>query len=659
MNSRSKLDIKRYRNRTMKLIRQSFNKRVQQACRREFTTIIPTYHFQDSLPKLPIPSLEDTHKNFQYFSKPMFNSVDYEQLEKRSKEFFSSPQVREAQEAIISQDKSEYSSFISKPWYDMYLRDRRPLIINSNPHITFNDISFSEHPGISKQTKTAAEFILASLSFYLDLKNEKLEPDVFHTKAGTDKSKLYQYSSAFTPKKLAFYTSYLFGGYPLDMSQYDNLFASTRIPKQEKDTLVKSSNPKHIVVQHGSKFYSLQVLDENENIISKSSLMNQLEEILSSGEDSHKPSLGAFTTQDRDIWAANREKLIALDEKNKNSLGAIDSALFGLCLDSSSPDTYEKVSSTMLHGKGKNRWMDKSFQLIVTKNGKVSVNFEHSWGDGVAVLRYFNAVYQGLKNGGDGFEPSNQKSITISSLEQLEFNLNDDLLSCVRKAESEVTKFIDSLETATLESDLFSRSFSKEVGLGADGLLQMCFQLGWYKSVGGGDVLGATYESASTAAFKHGRTETIRSATSEALNFVKGFEDSSVSSSEKKLLLTKAVKNHGRITKNALMGKGMDRHLFALRTQAAESGLNGVAKEFFESEEMNTMNHWILSTSTLSSEALFTGGFGPVNDDCYGIAYGLDKNAFRCSATSYKKGSQGLIDSIEHAAKEMKDVLKQ
>ena len=40
------------------------------------------------------------------------------------------------------------------------------------------------------------------------------------------------------------------------------------------------------------------------------------------------------------------------------------------------------------------RWFDKSITLIVTGAGKASVNFEHAWGDGVAVLRYFNEVFQ-------------------------------------------------------------------------------------------------------------------------------------------------------------------------------------------------------------------------------------------------------------------------
>ena len=46
----------------------------------------------------------------------------------------------------------------------------------------------------------------------------------------------------------------------------------------------------------------------------------------------------------------------------------------------------------MLHGDGKNRWFDKSFTLIFLPDGRMALNFEHSWGDGVAVLRYCNEV---------------------------------------------------------------------------------------------------------------------------------------------------------------------------------------------------------------------------------------------------------------------------
>ena len=38
------------------------------------------------------------------------------------------------------------------------------------------------------------------------------------------------------------------------------------------------------------------------------------------------------------------------------------------------------------------RWFDKSFSLIIAADGNAAINFEHSWGDGVAVMRFFNEV---------------------------------------------------------------------------------------------------------------------------------------------------------------------------------------------------------------------------------------------------------------------------
>uniref|UniRef100_A0A8C4QL18 Choline/carnitine acyltransferase domain-containing protein n=1 Tax=Eptatretus burgeri TaxID=7764 RepID=A0A8C4QL18_EPTBU len=48
----------------------------------------------------------------------------------------------------------------------------------------------------------------------------------------------------------------------------------------------------------------------------------------------------------------------------------------------------------MLHGRGGDRWFDKSLSVIVANDGNAAVNFEHSWGDGVAVLRFMNEVFK-------------------------------------------------------------------------------------------------------------------------------------------------------------------------------------------------------------------------------------------------------------------------
>ena len=68
-----------------------------------------------------------------------------------------------------------------------------------------------------------------------------------------------------------------------------------------------------------------------------------------------------------------------------------------------------------------------------------------------------------------------------------------------------------------------------------------------------------------------------------------------------------AVDGHSKITRDALMGKGMDRHLFALNYLAAAEGK---APALFSCAALERLRHIILSTSTLNSEALASGGFG-------------------------------------------------
>lgn len=89
-----------------------------------------------------------------------------------------------------------------------------------------------------------------------------------------------------------------------------------------------------------------------------------------------------------------------VDTNNAKSLELVDSALFCVSVDDhSSFDESNPIPivQNMLHGDAKglrNRWFDKSLSLIVGKDGTTGINFEHSWGDGVAVLRYFNETFE-------------------------------------------------------------------------------------------------------------------------------------------------------------------------------------------------------------------------------------------------------------------------
>ena len=88
-----------------------------------------------------------------------------------------------------------------------------------------------------------------------------------------------------------------------------------------------------------------------------------------------------------------------------------------------------------------------------------------------------------------------------------------DCDSQIQSAAHTFDELVESLGFSTAATDLVTASVAKELRVSGDALMQMAIQLGHY-SVHGSMV--PTYESANHAAFKHGRTECIRSATSEA-----------------------------------------------------------------------------------------------------------------------------------------------
>lgn len=74
----------------------------------------------------------------------------------------------------------------------------------------------------------------------------------------------------------------------------------------------------------------------------------------------------------------------------------------------------------------------------------------------------------------------------------------------------------------------------------------------------------ATYETASTRRFHHGRTETCRSCSKESLDWTKSMTDKNATNEMKIELLKKAVEAHKSFMLEAVKGRGCDRHLFGL-----------------------------------------------------------------------------------------------
>ncbi|MPC13783.1 Carnitine O-palmitoyltransferase 2, mitochondrial [Portunus trituberculatus] len=580
---------------------------------------IPTMHFQKSLLRLPIPALDKTCERYLRSQKVILSSEEYQRTEKFVTQFREGvgPTLQFQLKDIDKANK--HTSYISGPWFDMYLSDRVPVVLNYNPFLGFHP---EERPGLSDPVIRVTNTLVSSLRFMRTLRENVLEPVVYHLNPAKSDTLMFRRIARWTPSAISSYAAYAqkASAFPLDMSQFGSMFNSTRIPKLGKDILRADPKARHVLIMKNGHFYVFDVFDKDGNILSPEHIHACVSYIYNDQIPPAKRSIAIFTTENRDTWAKCREELV--EAGNEATLDVLDTAAFNIVFDETVlGDDHEKMYHTFLHGDGNNRWFDKSFSLICTADGQLALNFEHSWGDGVAVVNYHTEVAKDIAK-----RPS----------------VNSDS----RPAPIDASQLVRRL-----------------------GMLSLCEVLrfkdcrGWYHYGGAAYYFqngesAATYESCSTSAFKHGRTETIRPATLETLAFCKAIAQAQPPNhSELKNLLNECSKMHGSLTKEAAMGQGFDRHLFALRKLAEASG--SPMPDIFTDPAYAKINHIIISTSTLPSEEISFGGFAPVVSDGFGVGYIIRDDELGCTVSTYPPHCDGadFLECANKAYQIIKDVL--
>ncbi|XP_028398287.1 carnitine O-palmitoyltransferase 2, mitochondrial-like [Dendronephthya gigantea] len=614
-------------------------------------SIVPTYHFQPSLPRLPIPKLEDSCRRYLDAQKVILSPEEYENT-KRLVENFKQNEGPELQKELIFKDKqNKHTSYISEPWTDMYLKDRRSVMLNHNPFMTFKQDSNTDN---NHQLVRATNFIISSMKFKNSLDEEILDPEIFHLNPKKSDTDWFKRVIRFVPSSLSWYGAYLVKAFPLDMSQYTRMFASTRIPQSGRDKLITYADSRHILVIHNGNYYTLDVIDEAGTIRPASEILKNLQAIvLDETGDSQYP-VAVLTSEDRDSWTSTRQELETL-MSNTEPLKMIDSALFVLCLDQDEPETPGEVTKVFLHGDGKNRWFDKSIQLIVCRNGLSGVHFEHAWGDGVAVLRYFNEIHKdSIDNPACSSSQLASLDLSASTFRKLEFTLPSGFESKIKAAKENFDERVNSLDMETLQLSTFGREYLKRKKISPDAVMQLAFQMGYYRQHG---KFVGTYESCSTAAFKHGRTETVRPASLATVACSQAFETTHKAGvDEMNNLIQKVSDYHNQLIKEAAMGQGFDRHFFGLRHLAESSGK---VPKIFQDPSYTRLNHIILSTSTLSSPSVLMGGFAPVVPDGLGIGYSISDHELGCNVLSYGLPTDvgGFLKCVESSLEDLYEVM--
>ncbi|XP_038592104.1 choline O-acetyltransferase-like isoform X2 [Micropterus salmoides] len=552
------------------------------------------------LPKVPVPPLKQTLDTYLKCVQHLVKEEQFKKTKAIVEKFGAPGGVGEVLQKKLLERRDKTTNWVYDYWLeDMYLNNRLALPVNSSPVMVFPKQTFRDH---KDALRFAGRLIRGVLDYKALIDARALPVD-------------------FARGQLA--------GTPLCMEQYYRLFTSYRYPGLKTDTLkvqmnVASSAPEHIIVACKNQFFVLDVV-ANSKQLNETEILSQLEKIWKMAENAEErfPPFGILTSDGRTEWAQARDALTK-DQTNKDSLALIESCLCVVCLDEPSglgpSDTNRAL--LMLHGGGRekngaNRWYDKSMQFVVGMDGICGVVCEHSAFEGIVLVQCSEYVMKYITG-------SPSKMARASSIRELPpprrllWKCNSHMQGLLAASGDRLQRLVNNLDMDVFNFKVYGKEFIKNQKMSPDAFIQVALQLAFYKC---GGRLVSTYESASIRRFQDGRVDNIRSATPEALAFVKSMTDerATFTDSEKIKRLRDAINAQTNYTIAAITGMAIDNHLLGLLRMAQE--LNMEKPEIFCDVTYLTSNQFILSTSQVPTTVEMFCCYGPVVPNGYGACY--------------------------------------
>ncbi|KAB0800227.1 hypothetical protein PPYR_05967 [Photinus pyralis] len=620
------------------------------------------------LPKLPIPSLEQTLTKYEKTLQPILDESKQERLKKLIENFGSPAGIGPRLQLHLIDKSEKLDNWAYKYWLnDMYLGNRAALPVNSNPGYLLPPRKFTT---ILDVARFAARIVDAALAHKAILDRRALP---------------IERATSREP------------GQPLCMSQYYNLLGTTRLPGRNVDSQYiplppkeGENPPEHVVVICRNQFYCIPVQAADRGRLNEDELCAQLLNILDDAPClASAPPVGLLTGWKRHKWWEARE-ILQKDDRNRRNLELIDKSLLIICLDEPLPTSFNvrnhrggeghtaggrdetNLFLQILHGGGStynssNRWFDKTLQFIISGDGVCGVCNEHSLSEGVVVVQLIEKCLKHIESLPNNTEVPTAFTSHLPPPERLEWVLEQEDHKRIEEAAVELDNLIKDLDYQVYRYEGYGKDFIKSCHISPDVFIQLALQLAYYKLNG---KLTATYESASTRRFRMGRVDCIRSATPEALNWVTSMTQPKegddlgnkkvtfqlASDSDVSELWNAAVKEQTKEMIDNILGQGIDIHLLGLREAAKDTAPTAMSQlpELFTDETYRLANSFLLSTSQVATSTDSIVGYGPVEPNGYGASYNPKPKSivFGISAfwssqtTSTSRFTQALEESL-------------
>lgn len=707
---------------------------------------VGTFTYEQSLPKLPLPKLKTTLEEFERSLQPLYcsdgycNRAEAEQLREFAKgvDEFSKSEVAEKLQSKLREFDAENDCYLDNIHLDINnntFRDGQDDLLPRNPFLVLAD---DAQPEISQADRSAV-LVCSALRFVSALRHGALPPDV-NARSGR----------------------------PLSMRAYKNLFGTTRCPvfaagevenfdlekpysesdldeiwqtSDEEDETELSSPPpsvdqstagspppgadgdvftrhgitlksypksKHILVISKGQYYTLDVLDSDDDLIyNVSSMASVFNFIL---EDSIEPytfkkstALGSLTSYSFRNWKYARKRL---QKKYPNELRMIDSALFVLVLDQSfsndsASDTVPATTSedckrlfygtSVIDERGHqvgsciSRWYDK-LQLIVTADSKAAVIWDSFTCDGSVVLRFTSETYTESVlrlardvNAGDprfSLWPSvresnkpgsaNSASTEIdpkSTVKKIVWDFSHILNTHIHLSETKLADLISKHDIFHV-SIPFGRRSAQRLGINPDSMVQVALQVAHY-ALYGRMVYGL--EPISTRGYKNSRSCFINIQSKELLDLCQEFISNSLDEAGKLRKFREACEIHSDKIKKAKLGDSYEKHYNALRYLYKFHEYFGIelnsddkrmAEQVFDNSLVAPFSAPELIVANCGNAATTTFGMTPAVSQGFGIGYIIKDDQCDLTVTSQFRQGDRLMYMLNWVLSEIRGFWK-
>jgi len=546
-----------------------------------------TFALEDTLPRVPLPSLDDTADRFLDWCAPLLTDDERAETEKALAELVSGP-GRELDAALRAYDATPgVHSWLDAFWRSRYLGRRDRIALNANFFFLFVDDE--QRRG---QVERAAALTAAAVAYKLRIDAQDVPPEMQRDT-------------------------------PLSMEQLKYLFSACRIPGAEIDSSRTPyteawpgpSTERHVVVFRHGHAVRLDVLGPDGTPHSPTELAGGFRAVIAA-TDARGDAVGHLTTKARAEWAASREALRAAGRPgNVEACETIETALFCVALEDVVPASPQAACDQLLHGDSGNRWFDKSLTLIVFGDGTAGLNGEHCELDGTTAVGFIDAILGSPAHAGPG--------AGLPAVAPITWNLDDALRADIAAAGADFADYAAACATSTLSVEGFTSERAKQLRCSPDAFAQLAFQLAHRRAKG---FTGATYESIATRRYHHGRTEAMRVVTPEVMAFADTMTDPNASDDAKRAAFRTAADAHVRRAKECQAGDAPEQHLWELQWIQRRRG--GPDLPFFESPGWRILRDDFLSTSSVPSPRVQYFGFGSTSPTCIGVGYGLQHDRF-------------------------------